>query len=394
MIILILILFFYIYIMYNSNKQIIYRKYPITNYYLLKLHFNAIGDGNADDTDSFYKFIKILSNNGGTGIIENGNYKIKLLKINCKKKIIIQGENKYDTCLIKNTNGNFITVLESDHIEIKNITLKCEYSSKKYKGHGICIVRSNNCVIDNCNVYDYLGSGIIAYTNSTSIYKNIIIKNCYSNSKFAYMEYNNIYDKISNKRHLQCIGIIIADYYYSTIDNCRSEYNNFYGLELKQNGKYNRIINCYARYCAIGIGLGSSDCKSNDYASIYNNYIKNCDIGIVIGKCNFIHISNINIIYTTRLQNYNPIKIENGNNSNIENINIILYGKSSSVPLRIIGNANNNCINISNIYNNGVSFKILLDDETQNNIIKISHTEVSIDNIIINNIKNQLYINI
>ncbi|EEV6842028.1 TPA: hypothetical protein ACYZ04_002984 [Escherichia coli] len=339
----------------NSNEFCVY----------LKKDFGAKGDGETDDTLSVHNFLNYLAMNGGVGIVEPGVYNSGSYRLNNNNvSFSVIGSSPVD-CLFKNlSGGSFFTFNQCSGIRIDGVSIDCQYTKSRAKMHGLIFVSSTNCTVNNCCVYDYLGSGIIAYSNSEEKCRKLIIKNCYTQAKTAYQEWQNASDE--NKKSKECNGIVLADCEYSKIIGCSAENISLFGIELKNYSTWNFVLNCSAKDCKYGFGMGQqttddTGCECN----IISGFLaEDCYMGGIIGKAKGNNIKNFvvdfNNVPERLIQNAFRFQLNSSYNS-LDNLNVLGISKDRGV-VRYESGASNNTVTIVNCKQRAGDYNLIVSE--------------------------------
>ena len=211
------------------------------------------------------------ASDGDTVFVYSGIY---YETINVHKSIILQGQDKNSTIIDgKSTTGNIIEIRKSN-TQIIGFAVR---NANNNLGTGICIISSNNAILDNIITdvrYGIFFKGPWRLGFSNCIISNCIISRTDVGIYLEYVEKNKIYNNriLKNNDGIQLFDS--AD--YNIINNNLFE-NNIRGIEfclhfMLDMNRYNTItLNNFIRNY-IGILFDGT----NFYNNIsYNNFIKN-----------------------------------------------------------------------------------------------------------------------
>ncbi|PQQ24008.1 hypothetical protein [Photorhabdus hindustanensis] len=357
-------------------------------------------DNITNDAAAIGKFLDYLADNGGIGEIESGTYTCNSYSRDSEKKPIkpfkLIGAGIGKTILKLSNKGSFLTWRNATGIHIEGITLDCQYSqySPEEIGntriHGFVLCNCNDCSISHSKAIDFCGTGFMGYidtkdktdteTNpetdiSTNIntdtlqpgekYKGVFIRNCYAQATKAFNDYMDLKnaDNSGNAEELkkklrkkECNGVLLSNYWYSGISDCTAEDISLFGIELKQNARWNKVINCKAINCQYGFGMGQQTdvkdigCENNTVIGFKS--IK-CHHGGIIGKGKCNHINDMYIDFTDII----PDNLKNGFRLQLKS----RFNTLSDIKINALQNgrpaiyyekgANNNYVVISNCTN-------------------------------------------
>ncbi|EKS7814792.1 right-handed parallel beta-helix repeat-containing protein [Edwardsiella piscicida] len=268
----------------------------------LKKDFGATGNAVDDDTSSVHKFFNYLSTHGGIGVIEAGTYNTSAYKFNHDTKpLSILGEGPTQ-CLFKNlSHGTFLTFDRCSGVKISGLTLDCQYTKTKVRMHGIALNTCMDSTIDNCHVYDYLGTGIIAYGSNTADGKKcsgIHVRDCLVQAEAAFKDWQN--EPPESKKDKECNGVVLSDCENSKISGCRAVDISLFGIELKGHSIWNFVVNCAAKNCRYGFGMGQ---QTIDDTGCENNIVSDflaqgCYMGGIVGKAKRNNMANFTVDFT------------------------------------------------------------------------------------------------
>ncbi|WP_312410219.1 right-handed parallel beta-helix repeat-containing protein [Pseudescherichia sp.] len=343
----------------------------------LKANFQAVGDGRADDTQKVSNFFEHLATNGGTGIIEPGTYLTSAYSRNGGNRpftVIGGGSN---VSILKNKSaGNFLTWTNCNNIHIKGLELDCTYTTfpptgSNYK-HGFKFSSCQNCSVENSSVYDFVGTGFMAMPENTSSRRplNITFKNCVAQATKAFTDWLAA-NTTELKRKKECIGMMLVDSDYSTIQDCTATDMSLFGIELKNNAQWNKVLHNKAVTCVYGFGMGQQTtgdigCEHN---IVEGFQARKCYMGGILGKAKYNLMSDFNVDFTgmtaANVQNAFRFQLNSRFNS-LDNILISGMPAGKTAILYETG-ANNNVSTISFCENN----------TTNNNILVASYVHTS-----------------
>ncbi|WP_312226868.1 right-handed parallel beta-helix repeat-containing protein [Pseudescherichia sp.] len=279
---------------------------PTSGIVSLKADYNAVGDGSADDSQSVRNFFEYLADNGGTGIIEPGTYLTSAYTRNGRARpftVIGGGPN---VSILKNKSaGNFLTWINCSNIHIKSVRLDCSYTlypptGNNYK-HGFKFSSCHNCSVEDSSVYDFVGTGFMAMQESASSSRpdNIIFKNCVAQASKAFIDWAAA-STTELKRKKECVGMLLVDCDYSAIQDCTAIDMSLYGIELKNNAKWNKVLHNKAITCVYGFGMGQQTtgdigCEHN---IVEGFQAKGCFMGGILGKAKYNLMSDFRVDFT------------------------------------------------------------------------------------------------
>lgn len=279
---------------------------PTTGIVSLKANYGAVGDGVADDTQKVRNFFEYLATNGGTGIIEPGTYLTSAYSRNGSNRpftVIGGGSN---VSILKNKSaGNFLTWTNCNNIHIKGVELDCTYTTfppagNNYK-HGFKFSSCQNCSVEDSSVTDFVGTGFIAMQENTSSARplNITFKNCVAQASRAFIDWAAASTQ-ELKRKKECIGMMLVDCDYSTIQDCTATDMSLFGIELKNNAKWNKVLHNKAVTCVYGFGMGQQTtgdigCEHN---IVEGFQARKCYMGGLLGKAKYNLMSDFKVDFT------------------------------------------------------------------------------------------------
>lgn len=279
---------------------------PTTGIVSLKADYHAVGDGVADDTQKVRDFFEFLATNGGTGIIEPGTYLTGAYTRNGDARpftVIGGGPN---VSILKNkSEGNFLTWINCNNIHIKGLELDCSYTlfppaGNNYK-HGFKFASCQNCSVEDSSVYDFVGTGFMAMKESASSRQpiNITFKNCVAQASKAFTDWKNA-DTTELKRKKECNGMMLDNCIESMIADCTALDMSLYGVELKNEAKWNKVLHNRAMNCVYGFGMGQqteddTGCEHNIVEGFQANL---CYIGGILGKAKYNVISDFSVNFS------------------------------------------------------------------------------------------------
>lgn len=343
---------------------------PTTGIVSLKADYHAVGDGVADDTQKVRNFFEYLATNGGTGIIEPGTYLTSAYSKNGNNRpftVIGGGPN---VSILKNkSTGNFLTWINCNNIHIKGVELDCSYTlyppvGNNYK-HGFKFSSCQNCSVEDSSVYDFVGTGFMAMKESATSGRpvNIIFKNCVAQASRALIDWAAA-STTELKRKKECVGMLLVDCDYSAIQDCTAMDMSLFGIELKNNAKWNKVLHNKAINCVYGFGMGQQTtgdigCEHN---IVEGFQAKGCFIGGILGKAKYNLMSDFKVDFTGMATNNvrNAFRFQlNSRFNSLDNILISGMPAGKTAILYETG-ANNNVSTISFCENNTTNNNILV----------------------------------
>ncbi|HCU0596787.1 TPA: hypothetical protein OUF36_004784 [Enterobacter hormaechei] len=326
----------------------------------LKNDFGASGNGIDDDTDSVRSFFNYLAINGGFGLVEPSEYNTLPIKIDGNLKSINIIGTGPDKCIFRNlSSSTFLSLVNCFDVNVFGVSIDCQYTKTKpiTKMHGLVLASCIECSIHNCHVYDYFGTGILSYASNgdqNKKCKGLSIIDCVVKAEEAFKDW--LSEPTETKKSKECNGVILADCDYSQIKGCRSEYISLFGIELKNNSKWNYVINCSAMNCKYGFGMGQetlddTGCENN----IVNGFMaENCYMGGILGKAKLNTISNFTVDFSdvplSLIQNAFRFQLKSQFNS-LSNLIVTGMLKGKGI-IRYESGANNNTTQMTNCKKN------------------------------------------
>jgi parallel beta-helix repeat protein len=218
-------------------------------------------DGHIWGYDAFDKIQDGIDNvtDSGNVFVNNGTYE-ELVLIDLRNSLNILGENRNDTIIDGNFEGDIMMIWRSNYIFLFNFTL----TNSGPSGYDLPldIWASENITISNCTL-----NNSKSYSIATSFTNNNVIKNCLINNS-------------------DIGGIMLQDHvFHNIITNCTIT-SGGYGLYILTNTSNNIIINnniSHNTYSGIWINR-----KNNTNNKIYNNnIIKNGPIPRITNALDF-----------------------------------------------------------------------------------------------------------
>lgn len=375
---------------------------------MLKRDYNAVGDGTTDDTEKVKSFFDYLANNGGTGIIEPGIYLCgSYTKDGNAKAFDIIGAGRNVSILKNKSANNFLTWKNCNEIRIKGLELDCQYTTIKPTGsnrkHGFVFVSCQNCSIEDSSVYDFVGTGFMAYKDMESARQsiNITFKNCVAQASQAFTDWKAATVKVEKDKK-QCNGVILADCRDSMISECTAIDISLFGIELKNNSQWNKVLHNKAVGCVYGFGMGQQTtgdigCEHN---IVEGFQARKCYMGGFLGKAKRNIISDFEVDFSdmnaadirnafrfqlnSRFNSLNNILIsgmpagkvailyESGADNNISTVSFCEKNQTNGNV--IIAQYNNSSATVIDTENN---FTLLYRSDAPRNKLKVSGSAVS-----------------
>lgn len=248
--------------------------------------FGAVGDGVTDDSVLITTAVDFIKSNGGTLYIPKGVYPVATIVLSgTTTDFKIEGEGAEQSVLLRkdDTVSSVITGASiGKQVTLKNFGIDCQHSIYPNGNHGISIGDTSDARVLNVNVRDYKNSSIIFYATVARTYSNCIARDCIS-------------DGLDNANN----GMLVADLDNSGFINCKAlnvgkTGSPCYGLQVKNASQDCFIMNGYTSGASVGIALGNY----NVLADHKNNKISNCtafdcDVGLALGKALGNYIDNV-----------------------------------------------------------------------------------------------------
>lgn len=279
---------------------------PTTGIVSLKADYNAAGDGVTDDTQKIKSFFDDLATNGGVGIIEPGIYLSNpYTRDGNTKPFRVIGGGPNVSIFKNNSTNTFLTWRNCNNIHIKGLELDCQYTALKPSGnnrkHGFVLSSCQNCSIKDATVYDFVGTGFMALKQSATSRQsiNITFKNCVAQATQAFMDWK-VAATPEEKAKKLCNGIILVDCNDSMIKDCTAIDISLFGIELKNNAKWNKVLHNKAMGCVYGFGMGQQTtgdigCEHN---LVEGFQARGCYMGGVLGKAKRNIISDFEVDFS------------------------------------------------------------------------------------------------
>ncbi|HCR1077288.1 TPA: hypothetical protein OMU12_004734 [Enterobacter cloacae] len=350
---------------------------PTVGVVSLKANYNAAGDGSTDDTQAIKSFLDYLASNGGTGLIESGVYvSNSYSRDGNAKPFNIIGSGPELTIMKNKSTNTFFTWRNCNGIHIKGLKLDCQYTTLKPTGnnrkHGFVLSSCHNCSVEDSIVYDFVGTGFLSLKQSATSSEclNITFLNCTAQATEAFLDWKSATTTEEKNKKL-CNGVILVDCKDSKTMNCTAIDISLFGIELKNNAKWNKVIHCKAVRCVYGFGMGQQ--TQGDIGCEYNIVddfqSRDCYIGGILGKAKYNILSNFLVdfsdIVKTDIRNAFRFQL----NSRFNSLNNILISGLPEDKVAILYEtaANNNVSVISFIEKN----------QTDNNIIVAQYSNTS-----------------
>jgi parallel beta-helix repeat protein len=269
--------------------------------------------------------------------IENGRFEGLGINMEGNSQLFIT-----DSWVMRCNTG--ISLSDSSIMKAANITI----DNGKHEGYGIKLqmhskMELTESIIQKCN------TGIFIDDSDNNLITNCQITNCFMGIYFAY----------------DCVSR------YNRIENNNLSYNLNVGVfvSMGQSGvQYNNICNNTINYNQIGLHIGNGGNNDAGYNCISGNYIQhNIDIGVRLSQ-------DSDSLYNNLIENNGSgLMLYRASNNHIRN-NIIKDSPYSA--LLLTEESDNNLIEYNNIFDNQISVKIsLIEDSLHsvNNIIRYNN---------------------
>ncbi|WP_260209577.1 glycoside hydrolase family 55 protein [Lactiplantibacillus pentosus] len=209
--------------------------------YNVKEDFNAIGDGNTDDTTALQNALNAANEDGGgTVYLPVGTYLITT-SLTVYSNTTLQGASQNATIIVQNGLSAHVASKDANYISINDITFKGPGMDASWGG-GIIFDRENNGNTEGINFKNVTLSGIVG---------NALTINCPITSSFT---------------NVKAVGVV-GDGFSFISSGTSVVMNSCYAITCTQSGynlsqlNYSTLNGCAVEVCGIGFNL-SNNCNN------------------------------------------------------------------------------------------------------------------------------------